>query len=114
MSTYSCSLRGASPLLPDVHVAGAHHAALIGVKTAGHHWQDAVHDPMEDDVRVVDRTDTDTSAGRALRHGLVAPLQTTHESGSMPREHSSHRCHFNTMRLIKFWWSTKESSPEKV
>lgn len=76
--THARSFCVTTPLLPDVDVARADCATFLGVQAPGDHGEDARHDGVKDDVRVLDRADADGHAGRRLHPGLGVVVEAVH------------------------------------
>lgn len=66
--------------LPNVHVAGANRATLLGIEATGDHGKDVEHDGVEDGVGVVHGADADVGARRGLHPGL-GHVVTIHRKG---------------------------------
>jgi len=58
-----------APLLPSVDVTGGEGMAVSGIETHFDHLETANMTGVKNELRVMDGTDLDTSAGGGLRHG---------------------------------------------
>ena len=58
-----------APLLPSVDVTGGERMAVCGIETHFDHLETADMTGVKNELRVMDGTDLNTSAGGGLRHG---------------------------------------------